>query len=275
MQKFPLAFVLLILLNGCATTKMAYVNMQKTANQIHEDEIQCKAVIDASDFKDASLREKKFNQCMQERGYKFIPEKEVGRVKGFQEAWVNPDIDFKVYEAIFIEKVDVSQVKVKNMQVPGTKVTDEDIDNLGKEMSKRFLKILNVLMPVVTNEEMAAGSKALRLNLKLNDIARTNIGMNAALEILGHLTPVPIPVSSEGLFCFEGTITDFSSKEKLITILDKSKSDKNASLAGLESFQRWKHAYNTMDYWADCLAALLAQKRGQEYKSQLGLKLVD
>jgi hypothetical protein len=30
-----------------------------------------------------------------------------------------------------------------------------------------------------------------------------------------------------------------------------------------------------MDYWADHLAALLAKERGQKYKSQLKLKLID
>ncbi len=64
-------------------------------------------------------------------------------------------------------------------------------------------------------------------------------------------------------------------KAKLITISDEVKASKNSSLAGAEKFEKWKQAYNVMDYWADHLAALLAKERGQEYKSRLGIKLID
>lgn len=73
---------------------------------------------------------------------------------------------------------------------------------------------------------------------------------------------------------FNRVIADSSSNEKLITISDTVKSGKNSSLAGLEKFSQWQYAYDVMDYWADNLAALLAKERGQEYKSQLGFKLL-
>lgn len=260
-------------LYGCATTNMVYVNPEKTAKEIEADKRECQAIVDASDSKDEDLRQKKFNQCMKEKGYKPVPEKEVGRVKGFKETRVDPDTNFKVYEVIFIDKVDVSQVKVKNSDIAGSKVTDEDIDNLGQEMGERFSKTLNILMPVVTDKESASGKKALFLKLVLKDIAFANAGFNAVVQAASSVSRVPLPVSSEGLFSFEGTITDFSNTEKLITVSDESKSDKNASLVGFENFQRWQHAYNTMDYWADCLTSLLAAKRGQKYKSQLKMKV--
>lgn len=267
--------ILVFVLCGCAATKMVLVNPQKTAQEIKSDEEQCNLSMDVSDYKDASLREKKFNQCMKKKGYKLVPEKEAGRVKGFKEVWVNPDIDFKGYEVIFIDKVDVSQVKVKNMQIAGTQVTNEDIDKLGEEMQERFSRTLNILIPVVQDKEKIAGKRALLISLKIKDIAQTNIGFNTALQVAGEVSRLPVPGGSRGIFSLEALITDFSNGVKLITLSDESKSDKNASLVGLENFERWKHAYNTMDYWADCLAELLAAKRGQKYKSQLKLKIID
>jgi len=266
--------VLTLLLAGCAT-KMAYLSTYKSAEEFQKDKDACDAQVNASDFKDPSLKQKKFNQCMQEKGYKVVSEEKAGKIQGFNELRVSPGIDFKAYQVIFIDKVDISQAKVKNMQMPGTKVTDEDIVKLGEEMWERFSKTLNVVMPVVANQEDVRDQKALYISLKLRDIAQTNVGLNAALQVAGQLSNLPTPGGSEGLFSFEATITDFSTKEKLITISDETKSDRNASLAGLESFEKWKHAYNMMDYWVDHLAALLAKERGQKYKSRLGIKLVD
>jgi len=167
----------------------------------------------------------------------------------------------------------LSQVKVKNADIPDTKATDEDINNLGEEMLKRFSAALSVVMPVISDLKEAEGKKVIYLSLKLNGISQTNIGFNAALEVAGHFSPVPLPDGPEGVFSFEGEITDFSNKEKLITISDEVKADKNSSLVGLEKFTHWQKAYNVMDYWADHLAVLLAKERGKEYKSKLGIKL--
>lgn len=274
LKNLYIILMLALIFSGCAT-KMAYVNTSRTTQEINADEDACNSAANDPEYKDESLRQRKIKECMEEKGYKAVSEKEAQNIMKFKELWVNPATDFKAYEAIFIEKVDVSQVKVKNMQISGTKVTDQDIDDLGEEMLGRFSKMLNALMPVVQDKEKIAGKKALCISLQLKDIAQTNVGFNAALQVASRASGLPLPVSSQGLFSFAGAITDFSSKEKLITISDESKSDKNASLAGLESFEKWKHAYNTMDYWADCLAGLLAAKRGQKYKSQLGLKLID
>jgi hypothetical protein len=156
------------------------------------------------------------------------------------------------------------------MKVPGTKITDEDIDRLADRMLERFSKMLNVMMPVIPQEE-AGRKKALRISLKLLDIACTNVGVNAALQAVPIMY---LPVSSKGLFSFESTITDFSTGEKLIAISDSTGSGKNSSMIGLEKFDKWKYTYNTMDYWADCLAKFLADKRGEPYKSQLKFKFI-
>ncbi|MFH1199126.1 MAG: DUF3313 family protein [Candidatus Omnitrophota bacterium] len=274
MGKIWLVITVAFLLSGCAA-KMAFLNTQKTAEDVQRDRANCQSIVDASDFKDSDLKQKKFNQCMKDKGYNVVSEGQAEKIQGFKGLWVKPEVDFKAYDAIFIGKVDLSQAKIKNTNIPDTKVSDEDINNLGEEMLKRFSKALSVVMPIITDREAAAGEKFLYINLKLDNISQTNIGLNAALEVAGKFTPVPLPDGPEGVFSFEGAIVDYSNKEKLMTISDEVKSGKNSSLAGFEKFSHWQCAYNIMDYWADHLAALLAKERGQKYKSQLGFKLIN
>jgi hypothetical protein len=261
-----------MVLSGCAT-KMAYLNTARTNDEVSNDEVACNAVVDASDFKDPDLKRNKLNQCMKDKGYKVVSEDEAEKVQGFKRLWVKPGADFNAYEAIFIDKVDLGQVKVKNSDIPDTKVTDEDINNLGEEMLKRFSKTLSAAMPVISDREEATGKKVLYVSLKLNNISQTKVGLNAALEVAGYFSPVPLPGGPEGTFSFEGGIFDHSSKEKLMTISDEVKADKNSSFVGTENYSHWQKAYNVMDYWADHLAALLAKERGEKYKSQLGIKV--
>jgi len=272
MKNIYCLLLLVMVLSGCAT-KMSYVNTAKTSEEISNDEAACNAVVDASDFNDPDLKQKKFNQCMKDKGYNVVSEDEADKIQGFNELWVNPGADFKAYEAIFIDRVDLSLVKLKNSNIADTKVTDEDINNLGVEMLRRFSRALSIVMPVIPDKEGSAGKKVLYLSLKLNKIYQANVGLGAALGVAGHFSPVPLPGGPEGTFSFEGIILDSSSKEKLITISDKVKSDKNSSLVGFEKFSHWQKAYNIMDYWADHLAALLAKERGEKYKSQLGIKI--
>ncbi|MDP2960449.1 MAG: DUF3313 family protein, partial [candidate division Zixibacteria bacterium] len=235
--------ILMVFLSGCAT-KMAYLNTQKPAEELKKDKTDCQAVVDASDFKDSGLKQKKFDQCMKDKGYNVVSEDEAEKIQGFKELWVKPGADFKAYEAIFIDQVDLAQVKVNNTSIPDTKVTDEDINNLGVEMLKRFSKALSVVMPVIPDKGKAAGKKVLYVSLKLNNISQTNVGANAALEVVGHFSPVPLPGGPEGTFSFEEVIADYSDKEKLITISDEVKAGKNSSLVGSEKFSHWQQAYN-------------------------------
>lgn len=273
MQKI---FILLLCLGlgGCAT-ETAYMNKQKPIEEAQRDKADCQSTVDASDYSDSDLKKNKFNQCMEDKGYEVVSQDKAQKLQGFLELWVKPGVDFKSYEAIFIDKVNLEQVKVDNAHIPDTKVTDEDINNLGEEMFKRFSETLSVVMPVIQDKQEAIGKKVLYLNLELNKISHTNVGANAALGVVGHFTPIPLPSAPQGAFSFTGEISDYSSKEKLITLADEIKSDKNASLIGTENFEQWKHAYNIMDYWADHLAALLAKERNQEYKSQLKTKLIN
>lgn len=272
MGKRYLILIFAVVLSGCAT-KMAYLNTGKPSEEVQKDKADCQAVVDASDFKDPDLKQKKFGQCMKDKGYNVVSEDEAEKIQGFNELWVKPGADFKAYEAIFIDKVDLTQVKVKDISMPDTRVSDADINNLGVEMLKRFSRILSAAMPVISDKEEAQGKKALYISLKLNNISQTNVGLSAALGVAGHFSPLPLPGGQEGIFSFSGEALDYFSKEKLITISDEVKANKNSSFFGTENYSQWQKAYNVMDYWADHLAGLLAKERGREYKSQLGIKI--
>jgi len=274
MKKISAVIIAVFILSGCAT-KMAYMNTKKTADEVNKDKAQCQALVDASDFNDADLKRNKFNQCMKDKGYDVVSEDKAQKVQGFTGLWIKPGADLKAYDAVFIGKVDVSKAQLTNTGIPNTKTTDEDVHNLGEEMQKRFSDAVSVVMPVIADKSQAQGKKILYIGLKLNNIVQTNIGVNAALEVAGHFTPVPLPGGPEGTFSFEGVIDDYSTQEELITVSDGCKESKNASLAGLEKFEKWKSAYNVMDYWADHMAGLIAKQRGQGYKSKIGFKLVD
>lgn len=273
MKKVFYLLVSALVLSGCAT-KMAYLNTQKPAEVVQKDKADCGSTVDTTDFKDPDLKQKKFDQCMKDKGYKVVSEEEAEKTQGFKGLWIKPGADFKAYEAVFIDKVDLSRVKVKDAGIPDTKVSDADINNLGEEMLKRFSRTLSVAMPVISDKASAAGKKVIYIGLKLNNISQTNIGLGAALEVAGQFSPVPLPGAPEGSFSFEGEILDYSSKEKLMTISDEVKSDKNSSFVGTENYSHWQKAYNVMDYWADKLAVLLAKERGTKYKSQLGIKIL-
>jgi hypothetical protein len=252
---------------------MAYLNKQKPVEEVKSNKADCQKTVDTSDFKDKDLKQKKFNQCMKDKGYNVVSEEQAEKIQGLKELWIKPGVDFKVYEAIFIDKVDLAQVKVENNNIPDTKVSNDDINNLGVEMLKRFSKAVGDVMPVIPDKEKLAGKKVLLLSCKLDNIAQTNIGLNAALEVAGNFTPVPLPGAPESAFSFEGEILDYSSKEKLMTVADTVKGDKNSSLVGTENYSHWQKAYNVIDYWADHLAELLARERGTKYKSKLGIKI--
>ncbi|MEW5758417.1 MAG: DUF3313 family protein [Candidatus Omnitrophota bacterium] len=196
-------------------------------------------------------------------------DQEAEAAKKFQGSWISPSADFKSYEIIFIDEVDVDSIRERDG------ISKEDLSDLSNQMRDRFSKILNNVMPVVLDRAGISGKKAMCINLKLINITSTNTGANALMQVVGFISRIPLPTpSSEGTASFEAIVTDLANGEKLIVVSDDSKADKNASIAGTEGLSKWKHAYNTMDYWADCLAALIAEKRGEEYKSQLKTKLI-
>jgi len=273
MKKWLLLVFLSFSLTGCAT-KMVYLNTARTPEEVKQDQATCQTKVDVSDFKDASLKQSKIDECMKEKGYNVVSEKEAENIQGFKGLWIKPGVDLKFYDAIILEKIDLSRVNIKNTGIADAHLSDDEINDLGEEMHKRFSAALNAVLPVIPGNKGAATQKPLYISLKLIKISQTAVGLNAALKIAGKLSPIPwTPDAPEGEFCFEGEIIDPTTKEKLAIISDEVASDKNASMIGTESFSPWQKAYNVMDYWADHLAELIAKLRKQEYRSSLGMKL--
>lgn len=269
------SLILILFLSGCAS-KMAYLNTQKPPEEVMKDKDDCQKAVDKDVSKNDGLKRKKFNQCMKGKGYNVVTQEKAQKLQGFIQVWIKPRVDFKSFDAIFIDKVDVSQLKI-DMNLPGSKVSEKDINTLGEEMFKRFSAALGSVVPVILDKDKAAGKKVLYIRLELNKAAQTNFGLNTGLQIAGQFTPpfMPLPDAPLGAFSFKASAADYSTREKLIIILDECEEDKNASLAGIENFEKWKHAYNIMDYWADHLAGLLAKERKEKFKSRLGIKLID
>lgn len=179
---------------------------------------------------------------------------------GFDQAWVDPAVNLKDYEVIYIEKVDTSSLALG----------DAVKQRLGDEMRKRFACVLCALMPTVVNEREIGGRRALSLKLKITEAVKANVTQNVAVTILNPLPVDFLGLSSQGVVAFEGVIVDRSTGVKVIAIQDRTDEDKNSSLIGVEDFGPWQHAYNIMEGWADSLALLLAESRGQEYKPVSG-----
>lgn len=267
--------LMMVLLSGCAT-KTAYLNTQRPSEEIKKDKYDCQKAVDKLSIKDEGQKRKRLNQCMKDKGYNVVSEKKARKLQGFLEVWIKPQSNFKGYEAIFIDKVGLAQLKV-DMNLPKFRASQKDIDNLGQEMYNRFSKALGFVLPVIPDEQKIAGKKVLYVRLELEKATQTNLGLNTGLQVVGQFTPpyMPLPDAPLGTFSFKGEVSDYSSREKLIVVFDECDEDDNASLAGIENFEKWKHAYNIMDYWADHLASLLTKERGQKYKSRLGIKLID
>jgi len=248
-----------IFLNGCATPKI-FVNPQRNAEETRKDRDECQKVGN-------------LEKCMQDKGYKLVPESEAKKMQGFEKVWFNPNADFKKYDVIFVDKVDTSQAKHKEggiFSLLDDKADFEEAAKIAEEMRARFVKQLNTVMPAETDREKIGGRSAMIMSLKLTQITGANVGANVATKVFTGSTFCDASLGMEAM------ITDADTAQELISLADKHSSDitdGNVSVANevldTDSFTRWEGAYKTLDFWADRLAGIIAQKRGQKYESSL------
>lgn len=194
-----------------------------------------------------------------------------GEIKGFKSSWVRPDVDFKAYNAIFIREVGIKDIKLGTSGVLDNEADKKEIENLATQMQKRFSDILNTVIHMEKDEKSLRNEKALMVHLRLTEVAGTDVGTNVATGLVIGLGATNAALSMQ---C---EIFDSITGELVISLKDKHEStgfEPNASWLGSEDLDKWQHAYNTMDLWADRLAKFLAKKRGQKYKSQLKSKLL-
>ena len=191
-------------------------------------------------------------------------------VKGFEESWVNSRADFKKYEVIYINNVDIKDIKVTTSGVLDEKAEEKEVNGLAKEMRERFSKILSGVLPTETDESKIKGKKALIVNLKLKEAAGTDTTSNLATNIVLGMG------LTNAILAMECDIIDAQTGEKIIILSDRHEStgwEENSSLLGTDDLDKWQHAHNIIEIWADKLAEFMAVERGEEYKSQLKAKL--
>ena len=258
--------ILAAALSGCAANRV-YVDPAKTAGQTHADEDACRAKT-ASVAEDQ--RQKALHECMSGMGYAAVSKAAAGKVKGFSKAWVNRDVDFKVYEAVFVGPVDFSKVSLKDPGLPDIldnllKPTREEAAELAGRLRDDFVKFLSGVVQVETKREALAGRKAIALEIALEDIHGADPGANIAAQFFLHTS---ISSAQAAMSC---TLSDAASGASLAKLEDKhspnSFTDDNVTMLGTEGFERWTGAHRILEAWANRLAAFLAAKRGQPYKS--------
>jgi hypothetical protein len=258
MAKLLISISLVTFFSGCATTKV-YVDRSKTYSQTENDKKECQG--------------ENYDDCMAKKGYKLIDQNDADKVRGFKNGSFNSRVDLKKYTVVFIDNVDTSEVKLKepdsleNILVNKTKPDSSEAVMVASKMRTKFKEMLSKVIPSVDDQNDISGKKALVINLKLKEIVGADAEANIVTNIL-----IRTSVANTKL-TMECTISDASTGEKIAVFSDShqpSMMDSNASVViGTQNYTRWQGAYNTIDLWADDLAAFLAEKRGQKYKSLL------
>lgn len=271
-RAFPI-LVLAAAWSGCAGNRV-HVNLAKTAAETRADEENCRARTAESP---QDLREKAYGDCMAGMGYQAVSKSAAGKVKGFSKSWVDRDVDFKVFEAVFIDAVDASGVATKRAGLMGlldekVKPTPQEAAELAARMREIVVKFLNPVIKAETERGAVAGKKAMEIRFVLEEIKGADPEANVAAQIFIRMA---VSSAEAAMRC---AISDAATGAPLITLADKhspnSFTDDNVTMLGSEGFTRWTGAYRVMEAWADRLAALLAAKRGQPYKSPFVKKVI-
>ena len=181
-------------------------------------------------------------------------------VPGYKASWVNPSVDLREYEVIFIDTVNVDKVELESDDL------DLDDDNYGPretewrrkrtiayKTARIFEKALSKVMPVVRNSDKIEGRKALILEMSLQ-------GHVNETRLLSNLLP-----GSEGRrasVSIRCDIADHATEKKIISVADtyiSGSPEENASLLEVDDLDAW---YGAMKIWANDLAIFIGRKRG-------------
>jgi hypothetical protein len=128
-------------------------------------------------------------------------------VKGFKESYVKPGIDLANYQCLYIRDVDTRNARLITSGVFDKKATMEELEKLSKEMKQRFRNILGIVMPVKENGEEIRRYKAFEIQLKLTEVAGTDV-------ITNIITGVYLYTGVTGaIMGMEGVVIDHTTKE--------------------------------------------------------------
>jgi len=166
----------------------------------------------------------------------------------FPNTWLSPNIDRKTYEAICIDEVDTSDIKVEtanlnDAQAGGSNDPDKVRNRIALELRKRFKQFMGLTLDVKDSKNDIGGSKALIVNVKLSGAVAGESQFNPAAD-----------------FSFKSELLDAQSGDKVFTLSDDYKlpvTKKSASGVMGEDLDNW---YRAIDSWVADLANYLKRQ---------------
>jgi len=129
----------------------------------------------------------------------------------FSNTWLSPNIDRKTYEAICIDEIDTSDIKVETDYPDSAKVGDSNgpdkiRNRITYQLRNRFKQVLGLTLDVKTNKNDIAGSKALIVNVRLSGV----VADESQLNFLANIS-------------FESELFDAQSGDKVFTLSNNYK----------------------------------------------------
>ncbi len=178
-------------------------------------------------------------------------------IPGFDEVWVNPETNFSSYDAIFIDRLDLSAVNIDVFDPYPTddhsndNKTDNDIRNeMAMQIHELFSDALGKVMPVEEKKSALGNKKALILKVRLSGTVEDESLLRGELF---KLKGTSIHIDCE--------LDDYNTSVRMLTVSDdyEKTTDKSdiSTLRGSD-LDRW---YKAADFWAKGLADYIASKR--------------
>jgi hypothetical protein len=166
----------------------------------------------------------------------------------FPNTWLSPNIDRKTYEAICIDEIDTSDIKVEtdysdSAETKDSNDPDKIRNQIALELRKRFKQFMGLTLDVKDNKNDIAGSKALIVNVKLSGMVGDDGQFNSAAD-----------------FSFKSELLDAQSGDKVFTLSNDYKlpvTKKSASGSKGDDLDSW---YRAIDLWVADLASYLKRQ---------------
>lgn len=188
--------------------------------------------------------------------YSLLKEGESGQAKLL---YTNPSADFASYNKIFIEPITVWVEDDSEL----AKLPEDELQALVNYLDATLRENLKKDYTLVDQ----AGSGVMRLRLAITEGTKASVALNT----LSSIVPVGVAVNAAkrgatgtnaavGEAAIEGELTDSLSGELLMAAVD-ARSGRKIIASG--NFTRWGDVKDAFDYWAENLAARLAELRAR------------
>ena len=185
------------------------------------------------------------------------------QIRGFRVSTVNPDTYFKAYDILYVNKINMSEVKLDRFEFfdyddeNGGRIEDRgEIGDLEYKYRIIFGKALSMAIPVTYRRTEKKEKRRMVLLLKIEgELKETRLLENLIPGGGKRKTKVKI----------EGHLINQETKEELVSFLDESiyrKREEALSIFDEDDMEAWEIA---VTLWAKGLAGFLAERRGELY----------